>query len=176
MSKLTQIMDGALRQVLGNMNFTKGVLAINLGGAATVKTTAALIYTVGGLLLTKAALSAQSFAVTHGPRGEPVASGIAAYVQPINTTVVYLVALDATGTVAIVQGSYAGQTLSYPADLSKNLLGSGGPPEEPTGYTTIGSVKVVTNGVTTFTPGTTALDAAGLTVTFSDISIVPPTL
>lgn len=176
MSSLKNIASAALRNLIGGLCLTKSTLAINLGGAATVKTTSAITYLVGGLIYTKAALAAQSIAVTHDEDGIAVANGLAAYVQPINTTVIYVIALNAAGTVAVVQGSYAGQVQSYPDDLSRVNTGAGGVPSEPEGYTAIGAIKVVTNGVATFTPGTTALDAAGLTVTYHDVGILPATL
>ena len=56
------------------------------------------------------------------------------------------------------------------------LTGTGGIPALPAGYCPIGAIKVKTAAATTFTPGTTALDAAGLTVTFTDLSQLPLTL
>lgn len=173
MSNLNQTNDAALRKLLGNVCMSKATLAINAGGAATVRTTGTTSFLIGGLYYTKAALAAQSMAVTHDEKGRPVAEGIAAYVQPINTTVIYVIAVNAAGTVAVVQGSYAGQVQNYPRDLSRVETGAGGVPQEPDGYTAIGAIKMTTNGVATFTPGTTALDAAGLTVTYHDVAILP---
>lgn len=175
MSSISDILSQSVRKVLLNQCLAKATLAINAGGAATIKTTGTTPYTVNGVHYTKAALAAQSMAPTHDFSGTPVAQGVAAFVQPANTTVFYVVALNAAGTVAIVQGSYAGQTLVYPADLSKTVLGSGLIPTEPSGYTAIGVVKVAT-GAVTFTPGTTLLDAANVTATYFDVEILPETL
>jgi len=114
--------------------------------------------------------------VTHRFDGKPVTVADPAYVQPINTTVIYVLALNAAGTVAVVQGTYAGQQITYGSDLSKIVTAGGGVPNLPAGYTAIGAIKVVTNGVATFTAGTTALDAAGLTVTYSDLALLPVSL
>lgn len=177
MSSLSNVSDAALRKLLGNQCMTKATLAINAGLAATIKTTGATIYCIDGILYTKAALAAQSFAVTHNAFGETVGgSQPAAYVQPVLTTVFYLVCLNAAGTVAIVQGSYAGQSIAYPSDLSKVLTGQGGLPVEPEGYTAIGVVKIALAGAATFTPGTTALDAANVTATYYDVSRLPASL
>jgi hypothetical protein len=176
MANMKTTADAALRKLLGTLCLTKATLAINAGGAATVKTTGTTSYLVGGEFKTKAALAAQSIAVTHDEDGIAVANGIAAYVQPVSTTVIYVIALNAAGTVAVVQGSYAGQVQSYAGNLSRINTGAGGAPVEPEGYTAIGAIKVVTNGSTTFTPGTTLLDAAGLTVTYHDVSILPAAL
>lgn len=176
MSDLTKIANQDIANALGGMCLTKGVLAINAAGAATVKTTNALVYGVGGVLYTKTALAAQSMAVTHRFDGKAVTTADPAYVQPINSTVLYILALNAAGTVAVVQGTYAGQQVTYGSDLSKIVTAGGGVPTLPAGYTPIGAVKVATNGVATFTPGTTLLDAAGLTVTYFDLALLPVTL
>lgn len=176
MSALSNIQNGTLRTALGDRCFSKATLAINAGAAATIKTTGATTYSVGGVFYSKAALSAQSIAITHRFDGGVVTADRPAYVQPISTTVIYVIAVNAAGTVAVVQGSYAGQSITFLPDLSKIVTGAGGVPAEPEGYTAIGAIKVVTNGSTTFTPATTALDAAGLTVTYFDISTLPMSL
>jgi len=156
MSDLTKVSNQDIANALGGMCLTKGVLAINAASAATVKTTNALVYGVAGVLYTKAAL--------------------AAYVQPINTTALYVLALNAAGTVAVVQGTYAGQQVTYGSDLSKIVTAGYGVPTLPAGYTPIGAIKVATNGSATFTAGTTALDAAGVTATYFDLALLPVTL
>lgn len=176
MSRLSEIQAAAVRDALGNRCNTKATLAINVGGAATVKTTGTTTYTIGGVLYSKAALSAQSIAVTHRFDGSAVSTADAAYVQPAETTVVYVVALKADGTVAVVQGSYAGQSITFAADKSKVLTGTGGIPALPSGYVAIGAIKVATAAATTFTPGTTALDAAGVTATYYDLALLPVSL
>lgn len=167
------------RELIGTANFTKGGLAINAASAATVKTTATVTYSIGGVLYSKAALSAQSIAVTHGANGLPVAAanGNPAYVQPINSTVIYLVGLDAAGNVSLTQGAYAGQVMSFNGNLAKRVTDvDGGVPTPPANVAVIGAFKVVTNGSATFTPGSTALDAAGVSVTYYDLQVLPAAL
>lgn len=176
MSSLANIQSAIVAKALGNRCLSKITLAINAASAATVKSTGATIFSILGVLYTKAALAAQSIAVTHGFEGNLVAAGPAAYVQPAETTVIYVLALNAAGTVAVVQGTYDGQSVTYPADLSKIITGNGAVPTEPDGYTAIGALKVETAAATTFTPGTTLLDAAGVTVTYFDIAALPATL
>lgn len=176
MSDLSKITDQDTANALGNMCLSKITLAINAGGAATVRSTGAISYTVGGVYSTKAALSAQAITVTHRFDGKPVTAADTAYVQPINTTVVYVLALNAAGTVAVVQGTFAGQQVTYGSDLSKIVTAGGGVPQLPAGHTAIGAIKVATDGVATFTAGTTALDAAGLTVTYFDLALLPTSL
>lgn len=176
MSSLNSIVSAEVRKVLANRCLTKATLAINAGGAATVKTTGATTYSVDGVLYSKAALSAQSIAVTHDCFGSPVAAGVAAYVQPTNTTVFYVLSLNAAGTVAVSQGSYVGQTQTFANDLGKIYTGTGAMPVEPAGYTAIGVIKVAPTSAVTFTPGTTVLDVANLNATYYDVDILPATL
>ncbi|MEO8296344.1 MAG: hypothetical protein ABI574_00910 [Burkholderiales bacterium] len=176
MSRLTAAAGAALRALIGNFCFTKITLAINAASAATVKSTGAIVYTIGGLFFTKSALAAQSIAVTHRLFGEPVTVADPAFVQPSGTTVFYVLSLNAAGTVAVSQGSYAGQAVTYAGDLSRIVTGDGDLPEEPAGYTAIGVLKVATTGGATFTPGTTALDAANVAVTYYDVATLPETL
>lgn len=173
MASLRDITNGIVRKALGNANLSKAILAINAASAATVKTTGALAYVIDGILLSKAALAAQAITITHDKDGNPVGgANLSKFVQPINTTVYYLLCVNSAGTIATVQGTYAGQSLAYP-DLQRIATGTGDVPPEPAGYTAFGLIKVTTNGVATFDPATTALDAAGLTVTFFDLEYVP---
>lgn len=73
----------------------------------------------------------------------------------IGQTGFYVVCLDSAGTVT----TYG----------RKSIL-----PDIPAGQTPIGYIKVVATSAA-FVPGTTALDAAGLTVTFTDVSVLPAT-
>jgi hypothetical protein len=173
--KLANVLDASIRAMFNNRCATLATLAINAGGAATVRTTGTLTYVVDGVFKTKAALTAQSIAVTHRFNGDAVTAADPAYVQPANTTVIYILALNAAGTVAVVQGSYAGQTIAFSRDLSKVLTGQGGVPDLPDGYVPFGAIKVVL-GATTFTPGTTLLDAANVTATYFDLAHLPTSL
>lgn len=174
MSNLKNITNADLRRVIGNMCLTKVALAINAGSAATIKTTGTTTFIADGIHCTKAALSAQSAAVTHNYLGLPVSSELpAAYVQPISTTVYYVVAYNAAGTVAVVQGTYSGQAITTPAGAV--VYGTGALPALPDGYTAVGIMKVTTNASVTFTAGTTVLDVAGLTVTYTDVMMLPAT-
>lgn len=176
MSDLSKLTARDLLNAIGTRCMTKITLAINAAGAATVKSTGAINYTIGGVFYTVAALAAKAMTITHRADGSAVTTADPAYVQPAETTVVYVLAVNSAGTVAVVQGSYAGQSITYKVDKSKVLTGTGGLPALPAGYCPIGAVKVKTAAATTFTPATTALDAAGLTVTFTDLSQLPLTL
>lgn len=172
MSTLADITDVRLRKALGNRCLSYPTLAINAASAATIKTTGTTTYTVDGVIYQKAALSAQAITITHDQFGRPVSAqpSLAAYVQPISTTVYYVVMLDASGNVGVIQGGYAGQTITV---NNQPYVSNGGMPTMPDGYTPIGVIKVATNGSTTFTPATTALDAAGVTATYFNVSTLP---
>ena len=159
------------RRLLGDRCYVYGTLAINAASAATVKTTGAVIFSVDGVMYTKAALSAQSIAITHDQFGRDVTTqpSLAAYVQPANSTVYYVLGLNAAGTVATVQGGYSGQSLTV---NGQPFVSDGSMPVLPNGYAPIGVLKVAT-GAVTFTPATTALDAASVTTTYFNVSTLP---
>lgn len=170
MARLSDITNAAIKKLLGYRNLDLATLAMNAAGAATVKTTGALNYLVNGVLKTKAALAAQSIAITHG----------LSYIQPAETTVFYTLGLNAAGTVCVVQGSYAGQKLSTDptkgvgvSQMGATWVGDGSIPDVPEGYTAIAVLKVTTAAATTFTAGTTLLDAAGVTVGYHEVAVLP---
>jgi hypothetical protein len=176
MSALKDIQNGELRKALGNFCLSKITLAINAAAAATVKSTGAINYAIDGVQYTKAALAAQSIAITHDCFGNAVGgNNLSEYTQPAGVTAYYLVCLNAAGTVAVVQGNYNGQALAFPNDLSKVLTGDGSIPKEPDGYVAVGMFKVATANAATFDPATTALDAADVTVTYYDLARIPAT-
>lgn len=159
-------------RIPGSMCLTKATLAINASSAATVKTTGATTISVGGVMksfsaLSAAALTAMSDSDVTGfvqPRG---AAGF--YTQPVSTTAYYVLAHNGT-SLRVIQGTYAGQPMQ---PYGIGAVGNGKVPKCPDGWVPFGIIKVVTDGSTTFAPGTTALDASGLTVTFFDIAVNP---
>lgn len=175
MSYLQDVNDLASRNGIANRCFSKAVLAINAASAATVKTTNAIDYCVGGVIYQKAALAAQSIAVTHDARG----NASTGYVVPANggvpLTVYFTIGLNAAGTVAVAQSDFAGRDLSL-VSAGTSARGNGLIADTPDGYTNVGVIKIVTNGTATFTAGTTALDAAGITASYFDIAVLPTTL
>lgn len=113
--------------------------------ATTIKTTNAVTYTIGGQLYTKAATDNIAFTATAQ--------------QAVSTFCLYLVSINAAGTVAMTKGTELGtDTAVLPA-----LPASSAP---------LGSIKVATDGATTFTGGTTDLGAAGITDTYVDLAYV----
>lgn len=149
------------RELHGYRNMTAAVLAINAASAATFKTTSAYVYLVDGVFKAKTALAAQAFTAGHA-------------VQPIGQTVYYTVGLDAAGAVTTYQGAAASANAVNAAlingQASSTVLGTIA--DVPGGVTPVGMIKVVTTSAA-FTPGTTALDAAGITTTFFDVAVLP---
>lgn len=160
------------RRLLGDRCYVYSTLAINAASAATVKTTGAVIYSVDGVMYSKAALSAQAITITHDQFGRDVTTqpSIAKYVQPVNTTVYYLLGVNAAGTICSVQGGYAGQTLTVNGAA---FVSDGSMPVLPAGYAPIGVIKIAPTVAATFDPGTTLLDATNVNATYFNVSTLP---
>jgi len=171
--RLSDISAMALRALLGTNCPTKVTLAINAGAALTVKTTGASNFIIDGLFYTKAALSAQ--VLTALAAAQQKVNGQSGFIiQPISTTAYYLITQDAAGVVNCIQSSFLGVTW-YTADSNLPQVGTGQLPDAPSTLCPIGYIKVVTNGATTFTAATDALDKAGCTFTFQDLQYLPGT-
>lgn len=172
MPSLNDVATRALRALLGNRTFSRHQLQINAASSQTVKTTSAIIYSIDGLTYQKTALAAQAI-TSISTQDQLNATGYATHrTQPVSTTVYYALCLDSSGNVTCVQGNYSGQAVTN-ADTGMKLVGTGTVPEIGDTRVVFGLIKIVTNGATQFIVGTTALDAAGLTVTFMDVAVLP---
>lgn len=91
----------------------------------------------------------------------------AAAAQAVSTSCLYLICLNAAGTVSSVKG------VEVPtADITQGLKQLQYP--MPVVNTCpIGAVRVDTDGSTTFTAGTTLLSAAGITDTYINLGTIP---
>jgi hypothetical protein len=164
MATLKDTFSGNTRKLEGYRNMTAAALAINAASAATFKTTSAYAYLVDGIFKSKTALAAQAFTAGHA-------------VQPVSTTLYYTVGLDSAGAVTTYQGT-APSANQIAAAIQSGLAASSvlsNIADVPDGITAVGLIKVVTSSAVTFTPGTTAFDAAGITTTFYDIAVLPST-
>lgn len=126
---------------------TKSQIAIAAPNGAGVD------YAINGLIYHKA--DAASAAIT------------AAAVQPVLTTCIYLVSLNASGTVSTVKGE---------AVLTADLTAGNKVLQWPTPVADtcpIGAVKVKCTVASTFTAGTTDFDASDLVVTYYNLFAVP---
>ena len=164
MPGLADISQAAVLAALGNINLTRGVLAINAASAATIKSTNAYTYAIGGVFKALSALSAQAFSTGHAAQAPKSVNGTA-----YGSTAYYLVVVNAAGTVSTVAGNIHYDSLvSTGGDNPAAVL-----PDAPAGTAVLGALKVVVDSTHTFTPGTTALDAAGVTVTYFDLACIP---
>lgn len=157
-----------MRQDMSSVSacYSAGGLAINAGGAATVKTVNTVQIMFNGMMKAVAAASAIAF-----PSGLPI--------QPISSSWMYLVTVKFSDATKRIFGpteylSAAGANLgnAVPGATTAKAI-SQNMPRVPEGFVPIGVMRIVTDGVTTFTPGTTALDATGVTVTYTDLAGYP---
>lgn len=140
---------------------SSGGLAINAGGAATVKTVNTCQAMWNGQIKAIAAASAIAFPTLP--------------IQPASSTWLYLVTFKFSDASVRIFGptellDSAGTNLQNFTDAASTRARLA---RVPDGFVPVGVVKVVTNSSTTFTPGTTALDAAGLTVTYFNLFSYP---
>lgn len=135
-------------RALFNRTLISGALAI--GATATkIKTTVAMTFVNGGLLLAKATMADQ--AVTIAASDDDSTS------QAAGTTCYYVYCLDASGNVTCYKG--VDDVAAYPAI--------------PDDLTPFGVAKIVNAAATAFTLGTTAYNAASVTTTWTNVSHVP---
>lgn len=179
MSRIDEVTNGPIRAALSAQTLSQHAFGATGAASATVRTTNAIVSRINGIIRTRAALTGQSLAPTHDIDGNVNTSR---YVQPSNTTVYYVLGVDAAGSVAVVQGTWAGQPL-FPTSPTQGL-GAGGAigtqrtgdgliPSLPAGFAPFGLLRVVTGASATFNPGVTNLDAAGVTATAFDIGLIP---
>ena len=96
----------------------------------------------------------------HKADTDNIATGSAAQ-QAVSTSCLYLVQINAAGTISIKKG-----TEQLTADLGDNLSLQW--PEPDADNCPIGGIKVATDASTTFTLGTTDLGASGITDVYYD--------
>lgn len=96
----------------------------------------------------------------HKADTDNIATGSAAQ-QAVSTTCLYLVQINAAGTISMKKG-----TEQLTAELGDNLSVQW--PDPDASNCPLGGIKVATDDSTTFTLGTTDLGAAGITDTYYD--------
>lgn len=172
MSSVSALSIRSIGEAFANTVLGHVAAAVDAGNLAGVKTAAAVQYCIGGLTYATGAAVAAGMVVTHDSFGEPVRVAKPAYIQPADTVVYYSICINAAGTVAVVQGSYAGQVILDQRDLSRTMIGDGEIPVTPAGYIALAIVRVETI-TSTFTPGTTELDADGVSSSVFGINSIP---
>jgi len=161
---------------MNNLQHTQGgCLAYSSGAwaegtnAATIKSTATVVFTIDGVFKSKSATD--NIAISFSQSGLYSQDSIAAaggFVGGANgSTRLYGVFLDSAGAVTIVPGKTcdtvalaAGtESLQFPAPQRNKACSA--------------VLRIVATSGTTFVPGTTDLGAAGITATWLDVSAVP---
>ena len=148
-------MANAIASATLNRATTAGGVAIGTT-PSKVSSTATINYTVGGAPATKAAT-----ADLWTPAGATVG---------FNMWQKYLLMLDSAGAASVQEGipsNVSAALVAFPGDnfgWSAIVNAANATP----GKTIVGSITVKTDGTHTFIPGTTALNATGITTTFQD--------
>ena len=138
----------------GNLCLGKAGLVIAGTTKTDIKTANAIDYAINGLLYSKAATD--NIPVT------------AADAQAVSTSCLYLVCIDADGTVSTVKG-----VEELTADVTSGKAALTWPQPPSNDVVVIGAVRVDTSDSVPFIAGTTALDATGITDTYYDLFAIP---
>jgi len=161
MFSLKDVKYEGMRNLLGNKSLSAGGLAIHGTNKENVLTAAIVTFTITCVFYTKAAtaeVDLSALAVLEEDGDADTIDALSA-----GYTRVFLLVMNAAGTMKIVQGT----------DVANG--GSAYSPACPDGHAPFGAIKVVNGSGSAFTLGTTALDAADITSTFKDLSHVPAT-
>jgi hypothetical protein len=161
-------MDNLALSQGGNFAFTSGALAAGTN-AGTIQNAAAITYTINGEFKSKAITNnvAISYAGPAVYSQDAVASNGGFTGQVGGSTRLYGIYLDGAGNYSIEPGKVVNT-----AQLSAGTA----PLEFPgmqRGKACVGAMRVAVTANTTFVPGTTALNAAGVTVSFLNLSSIP---
>lgn len=154
----------------GNFALSSGAVAITTD-TTKIKTTATITYVVNGEFKSKSATDNISIAYTgptvyRAPAG--VGTGDGSFTGGANgSTRVYGVYLDGAGNFSVVPG---------PIVDSAALAAGTAPlefPGEQADKACVAAVRVAVTAGTTFVPGTTGLDATGVTDTYYNLAFAP---
>lgn len=153
----------------GSFALASGALA-NGTNAGTIKTTVAIPFTVDGRFYSKAitdniALVADSSLVSVYSNGFNTSGAVTGQVG--GSTVLYGLYLDTGGNVRFLPGKVANT-----ARLAEGTESLQFPPTIK-GKACFGVLRIAVTANTTFTPGTTALDASGVTATYLNLMAIP---
>jgi len=149
----------------GSFALASGALA-NGTGAGTIKTTVIIPYVLDGQFLSKAITDNISIADTEPTVYSAPSDG--SFTGKVGgSTRLYGLYLDSAGAVSVKAGPIVNS-----ADLAAGLA-----PLQFTapikGKTCFGFVRIAVTSGTTFIPGTTALNAAGVTTTYLNVFSIP---
>lgn len=162
-----------------NLSLSQGLTAALASGAlaagtnsGTIKTTVAIPYALDGKFYSKAITD--NIAISYS--GPTVYQAAAGGVQSVNgaftggvngSTRLYLLNLDASGNVSILPGAIVDSAELAAGRVALQF------PDSPNGVCTFGAMRIALTAGTTFTPGTTALAASGVTASFINLADSP---
>lgn len=161
-------MDNLALSQGGNFAFTSGALAAGTN-AGTIQNAAAITFTINGEFKSKAITNNAAISFT-GPAvfsQESVASNGGFTGQAGGSTRLYAIYLDGAGAYSIEPGKV----------VSTVELAAGSAPLQFPGTqrnkACVGAMRIAVTANTTFVPGTTALNASGVTASFLNLSSIP---
>ena len=139
--------------------------------AGTVKTTVAIPYTLDGQFYSKAITDNIAIAYT-GPEVYQAPTGVGsvngAFTGGIGgATRLYLLCFNAAGTVSVTPGKIVNSAELAAGRVSLDF------PDAPFNQCPFGAVRIALTANTSFIPGTTALNAAGVTASYLNLATVP---
>ena len=155
-----------LAETLGNICKTDAGLAIGTN-TGTIKTTATLTFTVNGVFYAKSATDNISIAYT-APDDTYNTVDNGSFTGGTNgSTRLYGCFINSAGTVSVVPGPIVDSVA-----LAAGTVALEFPPAQKD-KACFGAIKVALTAGTSFVPGTTGLDASGVTETYYDLAHVP---
>ena len=167
-NSLGGVTNSSIRNTLADRCFTAAGLAIHGANTENVLTTAAVVHCANGVFQTNLAIDAEldlSATAVLNRKGETVSLVEAPAIAAGGDTVTKTYILACLGNV------------SYIIEAEEDVAADDNQLEEltcPAGYAPYGAIKIVrVAGAAAFTLGTTDLDAANTTSTFSNLSVCP---
>lgn len=162
MPSYADINHAAMRHMISNRAYSKGVLAIDGTNAENIQTSAAVDYSIGGVMY-QLAITAEIDVSGLGVIDE-TGTATTLTAQADLTDRIYLLVLNTSAAIKIIQGAAVatGETCYCPT--------------VPENYCAFGAVKVKNATGSAFTFGTTALSTSGITDTYFDLTMAPATL
>lgn len=163
-----------------NLSLSQGLTAaLNSGALAngtntgTVQNAAAITYVLDGRFYSKAITNNMSIAYTGPSIYQAAAGGVQAvngtFTGGVNgSTRLYLLLLDASGNLSVLPGAIVDS-----AELAAGRVALQFPVVTAVGVCCIGALRIALTAGTAFLPGTTALNAAGVTATYLNLADVP---
>lgn len=162
MGTFADIDHADLRQAIANRAYSKGVIAIDGTNAENVQTSAAVDYSINGVMY-QLAITAEIDVSGLGVLTEKGATTTMT-AQATATDRIYLLVLNTSAAIKVVQGVAVatGETCYCP--------------RVPPNHCAFAAIKVANASGSAFTFGTTSLATSGVTDTYFDLTMAPATL